>query len=143
MKNLFYIVLSVILFSSCDENITLGNIDPFLGTWELKNVLIGGDAISTPPSKITIIFSERSNNLIFSGNSTCNFYGGEVIKITSKNDISLSEMYTTEMACDPDLLNLYENEYYNWLTKTTQYSIEDNKLVLYSENANLNFEKVD
>jgi len=142
MKITIFILFSFIVFSSCEDNVNLENIDPFLGTWELKTVVIDGDAISTPPSKITIIFSEQKENLVFSGSSTCNFYGGEVIKITTKNDISLSAMYTTEMACSPDLLNLYENDYYNWLTKASQYSIVENQLVLSFENTSLNYEKV-
>jgi heat shock protein HslJ len=142
MKTITYTLFSLMLLSSCDDSINVDNIDPFLGTWELKNVLIEGDAISTPPSKITIIFSEETKNLVFSGQSTCNFYGGEVIKVTPKKDISLSAMYSTEMACSPDLLNMYENDYYKWLTQTNQYSIEDNKLVLSFEKTYLNFEKV-
>jgi len=142
MKTILYTLFILIIFSSCDDNTNADTIDPFLGTWELKNVIIEGDAISTPPSKITIVFSEKAKNLVFSGQSTCNFYGGDVIKVTSRKDISLSAMYSTEMACSPDLLNMYENDYYKWLTQTNQYSIEDNKLVLSFERTNLNFEKV-
>lgn len=142
MKTILYSLFSLILFLSCDNNINLVNIDTLLGTWELKTVLIGGDVLSTPPSKITINFSEQEKKLVFSGSSTCNFYGGDVIKITTKDDISLSAMFTTEIACSPNLLNVYENDYYNWLTKTTTYSIEGNVLVLSFDNTNLNFEKV-
>lgn len=142
MKTIIYTLLIFITFSSCDDNVNPDTIDPFLGAWELKNVLIDGEVISTPPTKITIIFSEKVNNLVFNGQSTCNFYGGDVITLTAKKDISLSAMYSTEMACSPDLLNMYENDYYKWLDQANQYDIEDHKLVLSFEKTYLNFEKV-
>jgi len=142
MKTIPYALLILFVFSSCDDNINVDTIDRFLGTWELKNVLIDGDAISTPPSKITIIFSGKVKNLVFSGQSTCNFYGGDVINVTTKKDILFSAIYSTEMACSPDFLNIFENDYYKWLTKANQYSIEDNKLILSFEKTYLNFEKV-
>lgn len=141
MKIYIYISLFFLLFSSCDNEIAFNNYSSFLGTWELKTVLIGGDGVSTPPSQITINFSEQEKELVFNGSSTCNFYGGDVIKI-SANNISLSAMFTTEIACSPDLLNNYENEYYNWLGKATNYSIEENTLILFFDNTFLNFEKL-
>lgn len=141
MKTFIYIFIFTFLFSSCEDQINLQNLNPFIGTWELKTVLIGGDGVSTPPSTITINFTEQAKNLVFNGNSTCNFYGGEVVEITPRNSISLSAMFTTEIACTPDILNSYESEYYTWLSKVTQYSVEENKLILSFNDTSLNFEK--
>lgn len=138
MKILLYSLLFLLFLTSCDSNISMSSPEDLQGNWELKHIIFEGDLVSDPPSQVTIIFSEDAS---FGGKATCNFYGGKV-NTAPKNAITLSSMFTTEIACSPEILNDFESDYYNWLTKVNQYSIDNNILVLSLDDIDLNFVKV-
>jgi len=140
MKARLITILILFLFLACDSDTNMGNTDKLLGSWELKSILHEGDIVVWIPSKVTLAFSQESKPIVFNGSATCNFYGGEIRKFNSKT-IDLSNLFSTEMACSPDHLNIFENDYYKWLGRVTHYEINETTLVLSYDNTWLTFEK--
>ena len=143
MRILPYLFIALLVFGSCSNDDTNVKInDALLGTWELKTVISLPDLIGEPPqsSKVSITFLNDEGSFIFNGNSTCNQYGGQIVKLT-KDEISFSEIFATEIACSDALLTNFEEGYFQSIAKVNQYKIENNTLILSFSGVELTFEK--
>ncbi len=142
MKNFIYLIVAVVLVSSCSNDDTnfSENLDLFLGTWQLKSITFQGDLILTTPSAVTIEFEKNSQEVTFNGSSTCNNYGGDVTNLTETN-ISFLHLFNTEIACSGDKGN-FEITYFNLFSKIDRYNFKNNILKLYFEdNSYVSFER--
>jgi heat shock protein HslJ len=137
MKTTFYSLLIFLFLTTCDNNTGIGDLDNLQGTWKLDGIIYQDDIAISIPADVTIDFN---NDATFNGKSTCNNYGGEISMFT-KEAISFSTLFTTEIACSEPELNAFENNYYLWLSEVKQYHIENNRLALFFSNTYLYFEK--
>lgn len=118
MKNLIFIGLVLLLFSSCKEK-----IDPakFTNTqWELTEL----PGLTLPAAaKATLNFAD---SLKLSGKSFCNSYGGQAE--VSDNKISVKNVFSTKMFCQET--DAAERAYLHALNQVNSAKLTDNKLYL-------------
>lgn len=118
MKNLIFIGLVLLLFSSCKEK-----IDPskFTNTqWELTEL----PGLTLPAAaKATLNFAD---SLKLSGKSFCNNYGGRAE--IADNKISLKNVFGTKMFCQET--DAAERAYLHALNQVNSAKLTDNKLYL-------------
>lgn len=118
MKNLIFIGLVLLLFSSCKEK-----IDPakFTNThWELTEL----PGLTLPAAaKATLNFAD---SLKLSGKSFCNSYGGQAE--VADNKISVKNVFSTKMFCQET--DAAERAYLHALNQVNGAKVTDNKLYL-------------
>ena len=118
MKNLIFIGLVLLLFSSCKEK-----IDPakFTNTqWELTEL----PGLTLPAAaKATLNFAD---SLKLSGKSFCNSYGGQAE--VADNKISVKNVFSTKMFCQET--DAAERAYLHALNQVNSAKVTDNKLYL-------------
>ncbi len=140
MKHIIYIVLTLIIISSCgalkkenkgqmknkssksEANIS---IDFFQTEWELVRIGAIKPKITSTDNKVSILFGRDNSH--FAGFSGCNRYFGKFeIK---KDNLKLMDIGSTMMAC-PDNDMSFERNYLQTLNKVTNYSIVEDTLYL-------------
>ncbi|SDD76165.1 META domain-containing protein [Pedobacter soli] len=118
MKNLIFIGLVLLLFSSCKEK-----IDPakFTNTqWELTEL----PGLTLPAAaKATLNFAD---SLKLSGKSFCNSYGGQAE--IADNKITVKNVFSTKMFCQET--DAAERAYLHALNQVNSAKVTDNKLYL-------------
>lgn len=118
MKNLIFIGLVLLLFSSCKEK-----IDPakFTNTqWELTEL----PGLTLPAAaKATLNFAD---SLKLSGKSFCNNYGGRAE--IADNKITVKNVFSTKMFCQET--DAAERAYLHALNQVNSAKLTDNKLYL-------------
>lgn len=104
--------------------------DPLAGTqWTLDS--IDGEPV-IPGSTITLEFSperqDAGEDRRVSGSGGCNGYGG--VYSLEGDALTISQIFSTLMACADDAVTTQESAYFLALQATTHYTLEGNRLTL-------------
>lgn len=126
-------------YTGCGEYIQASKVPAELaGTWVLNKInetTVKNDSSYKNPT-MEIDASEGK----IGGNGGCNQYAGS-IKSLGGNEISISKVMSTEMACPGTNM---EMQYFKALTDDAlTYKLDDAKLILYNNENTLVFEKVE
>lgn len=93
--------------------------------WHLDEIVYeGNDFTVTPPSGVTIIFSDSTDQI--AGNAGCNNFFGTFAR-TGEQQIKINVVGSTLMAC-PELE--FENSYFKLLGAVDAYSVTEKELKL-------------
>lgn len=122
------LILSVVLFSSCDETRkvidTAGNVQ-LNGSYIVTN--LGNKKMEG--NDLTIIFSALDTSV--RGNGGCNtFFGDYDLDLYA---LSFGAIGSTKKMCEGETMT-NENNFLKSLEQTGSYSLENNVLTLYSKN---------
>ncbi len=127
MKTLFAILISAVLFISCDETkkvIDVAGSVQLSGLYEVSS--INGNQIEENKPTINFVALDKS----IRGNTGCNsFFGKYTLDLYA---LSFAEIASTEMACDTPIMET-ENAFINALNNTGSYDLENSVLTLYSK----------
>lgn len=102
-------------------------------TWLLSTMNIGGDATATvlDGTRLTAVFAADGT---VSGTAGCNNFTGTYT--TEGNNITISPLASTMMACADEAINQQETAYLAALQSATTYQIIDDILELYAADGN-------
>ena len=155
MKRLIFplLVLALVLTTACtddDNNVTElpdipnSTLTLFLGEWQLENIVLISGAIEEPPSPVSLTFTTNPLDpraFEYQGASTCNSYAGNLFLFTEEV-LLLTDLLSTEMLCDPQILNTFERQYYDSIEQSNTYRITQETLSLTTEEGiTLNFRR--
>lgn len=139
MKESILIFLALItIIYGCSTKETEGfNINLLHDIWALESIegekIIVDETIKNLPMIEIYVKEERVH-----GNTSCNTINGKVE--IDKNQITFSDIITTEMACPGDI----EQRFLSALQRANNYRIEKLKLYLYEDDKELlSFQKID
>jgi heat shock protein HslJ len=108
------------------------------GSWTLVMLVEEGDMAIPLPEDATIDL--RIDDSEVGGTAACNSYGGSV-EIGEDGSFVASDLFQTEMACEPPELMEMETRYLTALDAATAWMIEDGRLTLTGPDAVLVFER--
>ncbi|HAF62296.1 MAG TPA: hypothetical protein DCK95_08220 [Anaerolineaceae bacterium] len=116
-------LITITLISTACSILSGAAADDLDGTqWEL---LYLRKSTPEPGSRITIQFTDGQ----VQGNAGCNTFFGAYK--TTGNEISFSQLVTTEMAClEPEGIMRQEQEFLRFLSEIVNYSVEGERLIL-------------
>ncbi len=127
MKAIIYLFLATVLFTSCNETkkvIDVAGSVQLSGNYNV--VSINDQVVEEKVPTISFFALDKS----IRGNTGCNsFFGKYVLDLYA---LSFTEIGSTEMACDPKIMDL-ENAFLNALRNTGSYVLENDALTLYSK----------
>jgi len=108
--------------------------DPTASAWELESGSLDGGTIPILDSHpITLSFTEDGAG----GTAACNGYGGSYT--ISGNDLTLSDIFQTEMACMPEETMESEQKYLEALGRVATFTMTDVTLTLVGEGVELDY----
>ena len=133
MKIFKYIVIvyTLLVFVSCSNNsnkLTIGD-DDINGNWVLSKL---NDQPLNRSIKLPILDISLSDKRI-SGEGGCNNYSGAISNFASSS-IQFEKIVSTRMAC---LNNNIEQDYFDALSETYSYTLNDNEFSLLDEKDNI------
>ncbi|NCC70587.1 META domain-containing protein [bacterium] len=120
---LVFCLISVLIFYSIKSS-QIKNTSWTLETWSY-------DTVSPEASTITLKFEDGK----ISGSSGVNTYSA-TYSLGINNNISLSDISSTEMASENPLLNQIEGIYYSILENVKYYNLDGDKLTLLDSDKN-------
>ncbi len=124
-----------------DSTDTDGGSDPFGsgidGGWTLVTLVEGGDMVVPMPDDATIDLDVNGSEL--GGTAACNSFGGTIL-VLDDGSVTVSELFSTEMACDPPELMELEARYLAALGAATSWALQDGQLTLTGPSAKLVYE---
>lgn len=128
MKKLMPFLIATLIFISCDETKKVidvaGNVQ-LSGKYNVTE--INGNPIEQNAPHISFFALDKT----IRGNTGCNsFFGNYTLDLYA---LSFFEVGSTEMACDQPIMDV-ENAFFNSLSNTGSYDIQDKVLTLYSKN---------
>jgi heat shock protein HslJ len=108
--------------------------DPTASAWELESGALDGSPIPILGSHpITLSFTEDGAG----GTAACNGYGGSYS--ISGNELTLSEVFQTEMACMPEETMESEQKYLEALGRVAKFTMTEVTLTLVGEGVELRY----
>jgi heat shock protein HslJ len=108
------------------------------GSWTLVMLVEEGDMAIPLPENATIDLQIDGSEV--SGTAACNQFGGSV-EIGEDGSFAGSDLFQTEMACEPPELMEMETRYLTALGAATSWVIEDEELTLTGPDAVLVYER--
>ena len=108
------------------------------GSWTLVMLVEEGDMAIPLPAGATIDL--RIDGTEVDGTAACNSFGGSA-EIGDDGSFSASDLFQTEMACDPPELMEMESRYLAALGRATSWMIEGDQLTLAGPDAVLTFDR--
>jgi peptidyl-Lys metalloendopeptidase len=118
-----FILLSILLLAACGR---AGQYNDLMNTAWVLISLQGNPPIDG--KEITLNFQEEN----IRGSGGCNTYGGSYT--ASKDNLNLSDVYWTEMACmEPEGIMEQEQAYFQALNAVTRYTVNGDRLELYDK----------
>jgi heat shock protein HslJ len=134
MRRLLTLVAVLGLLVACAEPDEQEGSDPTDQAWELESGSVAGGPIPIVDGHpITLSFVDDG----VGGTAACNGYGGSYT--FSGNEISITEVFQTEMACTPEEIMESERKYLEALLGVDSFTVTDSRLSLIGEGVELVF----
>lgn len=128
MKRLFIIMVCILtVFAGCRTKKATTTNQLAANRWHLDEIVYDGSDFSlTPPSGVTIIFSDTTDQI--SGRGGCNNFFGTYTR-TGEQNIKLIVAGSTMMMCGESEME-FEHSYFQLLGAVDTYTVTDRELKL-------------
>jgi heat shock protein HslJ len=109
------------------------------GTWMLVSASDAAGPLPVAAGPVTLVIDDGGV-----GGEVCNLYGGDITGSfghTSPRDITIREVFSTQMWCEADGLMDLESRYLQALESATKGQLIEGSLVLVGDDVRLRFER--